>query len=852
MKNRVELLLGVGIFFLLFFLTIGYASYSKIVELNGNVTLKEPGIMQITSIEEHSSDLPEGSGGPKLVNGDITLEYSFTIEKASQNSENYTATYLVNVANNSPYDYVFTGFSLEPTITVNGEVSEQGGAVLTYEYTDLGVANQVNINETIPAGKPGVIVITIHFSIKSEIDNATIGVGGSANVNTSTDNSGSFYAGIVNSPVTLDLTDDTVPDCFNVDVTNTYSSKQSYYFSLTSNNFSLVDRNGNNLGYFDIEAPSENNEENVQNVELCIVENEGSVFASETVKTQVVINPTGLSNFSTGTITINVDVTDDVTYTGAPQINNVTFSTVKYDQTDSSLVTNTSWARIDTDSIDVEAWYIDLYSDAGTLITTFEISGEENISNYELKIPQSVLTGNTAFTEALGNSSNFYIKVYGKYPNIDSGGSRCEENTNYCVVSDSVSLKYQFTLTYSGNATMTNITDETNKTTTVYLNNSFTSVITSSSGYTLSGVTVTKGSGDTATTLTSGTHYSYALQENSSTVADFTILDDVIDNDITVAVSAYYSNWECLIKGTKIKVYGGYKNIEDIKYDDLLVAYSYELGKEVYEYPIKIEKEGKTNHYQRITFDDGSILNTFGSHGIFSIDANKFVSVLDRDNFDVGTSVLKLEDGNFKEVKVVGLEMIEEETTYYNITSTRYLNVIANGFLTTDPILAISNNFGFNEDFTWSDERDKYLATGDFIPYEMLKDYFPKYLYEGIRMGEAKNLINQGLINIEEYVAKFSQMQFVSIPTDKDGNNKWMITTSTDLENNSKGNYYTEGSFYKLPKSKEYAGKRFIGWYNTADNKYYQDGDLVQVNHGMYFDAVYEELYLFNNSLIKK
>ena len=844
MRTKIDLLIGIAMTFVLCFLTIGFAAYDQVLVLNGDLGLKKPGVIHITKISEHSSDLPNGAGGPSLTSdGKIKLEYSFTVSKQEAN---YSATYLIEVQNDSPYDYLFSGFSLEPTVTVTGATSNEAGATLTYEYVDLGLDNQINVNDSILAGDSGVVAVKVSFYVASEKNNTTIMVGGSAGVNTSTDNSGTFYGGVVGSPVTLDLTSDNTMACFNVDVTNTYKSQQTYNFTLTNNNFVLVDSSGNSLNNFIIDAPSETSDNNTQRLELCMMIKDGSQFATDIEKTQVVINPSGLSSFSIGTLTINVDKDEEIIYEGRPEVENVTFEAVKYDQDTSSLITTATWSRKDTDGLSMTNWYINLYSEAtDSLITTFTIDGDENIANYQLSIPSSVLTSES-FTNVIDSGGNFYIKVYGIDTAGNSGESYCSDTTDYCVASDAISLKYQFTLTYSGSATLTNT--ESNAA-IVYLNNSFDTVITSNTNYTLSGVSITKGTGETPISLESNIDYIYALQEGSSNIADLTILENVINDDITITVNTNYSGWSCLVKGTKIKVYGGYKNVEDIKYDDLLVAYSYELGREVYEYPIKIEEEGSASSYQRTNFSDGSVLNTFSSHGIFSSDANKFVSVLDRSNFDVGTTILKVDNGKFKKVKVVKIEQIEEDTTYYNITSTRYLNVIANDFITTDPILPISNIFEFNENLTWGKDREEYLKTNDFIPYEMLKNYFPKYLYEGIRMGEAKHLINNGIISVEDYVSKFSKMRFVPIPTDSFGKNKWMVTTSLDLANNLKGSYYIEGSYYKLPKAKTYFNKKFIGWYNTADNKYYQNGDLVLVNYGMYFEAVYEDVGLFRNKL---
>ena len=863
MKNNKDLIMGISLVVVLFFLTIGYALYEQPLNLNSNLGLKKPGTLEITKLETYASNLPTDAGSLELINGQLSLNYTFKVGNASSEGEQeYEATYLITLTNNSPYDYVFSGFSLEPQLDIQGTTSENAGAVLTYEYSSVVVDKKVNIGETIPVNDKGVVAITIHFVVKSQANNTTIGVGGGANVNTSTDDSGTFYGGIVDAPVTLDLTSAMTKTCFEVDVTNTHKMDLTYNFSLINNNFYLVDSLGNPLGDFQISAPSETRSENSQTVKLCVNIKEGAQFPSETEKTQVVIHPVGLSSFSVGTITINVDKDEEVVFKGLPELSDLSFKALRYNldtenNSNSSLITSATWTRTDSNGFSMDFWTVELYGRVGetdTLIETFTVGGDEDTTIHELSIPTSVLTS-TKFTNIINNNGNFYIRVYGTDAAGYSGKEECgKEGTSSCIVSDLANLKYQFNLTVTSAVTDVSVssTNTTNNQATVYLNNPFTTVVTvTTTNYTINGVTVTKGSGEEVTTLNSTDHYTYAQKSNSSTAADLSIKENVIDDDINISVASYYSGWSCLIKGTKIKVLGGYKNIEDIKYDDLLEVYSYELGRVVYEYPIKIEKEGKTDTYQRITFSDQSTLDTFSSHGIFSKDLNQYVSVLDRENFNIGTTVLKIENGKFKEVKVIKIEEIHEDTTYYHIASTRYLNVLANDFLTTDPILPISNIFTFNDDLTWGSDREEYLRTNDFIPYEYLKDYFPKYLYDGIRMHEAKHLINQGIISVEEYVARFSQMNFYPIPTDEFGNNKWMVTTSLDIELNRKGEYYREGSYYHLPKPKTYFNKEFLGWYNTADNKFYQEGDRVLVSYGMYFEAIYKDNNLFRIPKLK-
>ena len=77
-------------------------------------------------------------------------------------------------------------------------------------------------------------------------------------------------------------------------------------------------------------------------------------------------------------------------------------------------------------------------------------------------------------------------------------------------------------------------------------------------------------------------------------------------------------------------------------------------------------------------------------------------------------------------------------------------------------------------------------------------------------------------------------------PIQKDNENYWMVTTSEDKVSDYNSNIYLkkEGSTYRLPASEHLNLK---GWFNTADNKMYYPNDLVKVEHGLHFIAIYED-----------
>lgn len=294
----------------------------------------------------------------------------------------------------------------------------------------------------------------------------------------------------------------------------------------------------------------------------------------------------------------------------------------------------------------------------------------------------------------------------------------------------------------------------------------------------------------------------------------------------------------CLVEKTKIKTIDGYKNIEDIRYDDLLATWSYDLGKIVYEYPIWIEKEDVSDYYQKTTFSDGTVLKTVGFHGVYSYDLNKFVSVDDKDNFKVGTNVAMVDNGNLKKVTVTDIEIIEERVKFYHVESTRYYNIIANNIITTDGHVELTNLYDFNSNITWNGNEEILKDKNNLYSYNDL-NMVPYYLYKGLRMKEAKHLVNNNVITKEELINILNSTMLnedeTLKPITKNGSRYWMVTLETDnISVKNKGKYLKkEGSIYVLPKDDDVKY-----WYNSSDNKYYKPGSKVTVNHGMHFTKI--------------
>ena len=118
---------------------------------------------------------------------------------------------------------------------------------------------------------------------------------------------------------------------------------------------------------------------------------------------------------------------------------------------------------------------------------------------------------------------------------------------------------------------------------TVDYGQTYQTTITAENGRTLpTGLTITMGGQTLA-------NNSYTYNANNGTLRIPNVTGDL---NITGATGGNV----CLIKGTKILLADGkYKNIEDIRYDDLLMVWNYETGKLTKEYPIWMEKENVSN-----------------------------------------------------------------------------------------------------------------------------------------------------------------------------------------------------------------------------------------------------------------
>lgn len=771
---------------LLSFISIGFASYDQITSISGLTTVKKAGIVEITDVTLVSSSNVQSSATPTFDKQNATFNIVFGGTDAT-----YQAVYQITLTNNSVYDYAYAGFNYNPTVT-----STNGTGTGTLTVTTTGISN----GDIIAPGASKVFTVTLDLAVTDP--NTTYNADVTSDVSGSTNNNGNLVGSV--TPTTGDLTGTNTLAAFTAEVINTYNYQKVFTLTSSNSNFSVVDSNGNDITSFTIAANT------TSSYTFYLKAKSDAIFLTNSATTTITLGGNNITSSNIGDLTLSVDiyVAPDTTI---PTVGNASLTIL-----DTAGSFTASWSRIDSGGTNITNYTLLLYDSNNNLINTYNTNSDVTTHTY---------TGMSAAT--------YYFVVYGTDAAGNTGSASASSATTangYATKSNSVAMKWVFNVTNS----LSSMTSS--GATTASLHKTYTATLTASTFYTLpTSITVTMG----GTTLTSGTGYTYSSSTGAISIPSVT-------GDITITGTATRNI--CLVEGTKILLANGtYKNIEDITYNDLLLTYSYDTGKFIGEYPIWIEKTHQIEGYRLITFSDGSYLKTVGYHGIYSYDLNKFVSVDNKEDFKVGTTVASINSSHtgFTKVKVTSIKYIKHVVNYYHVVSTRYYDIIANNLLTTDGTTILSNLYGFTPNITWPNIRNTTLANKyNVYKYENLADLIPQYMFVGMRMEEAKVLTKYGLdlTTFKMYLASNQvNPNMVLNPPNINGLNKWMVTTSDDKVTilNEKTYLVSEGSAYLLKEPKNTTN--FIGWYNSVDGKIYQVGEHAKIYCGTYFEALYQE-----------
>ncbi len=795
--------------------TYGTKTYQNDVLTITNVTsdiVCQPiyGEIAVTNITYNSTDSVNVLDQTTPIPNGMNATFDITYERdANATTNDMKAVYNITITNDFYNDYIFNGFDFNPAITANAGDS-------AYIEPELIGINQ---GEVIPARTSKSFQLVLNLIANNP--NGTYTTTGNAEAETTqpAEETGNLTATLTATGRDLTQASNRIP--LAITVSNTYPVAKEYQIISSTTNFQLVDASGNPLTTFTIAG------ETTDTINAYVKVNSNAMFNQSTASTSIILTSSGMANYVISNLEFDVSIS----------------------------------AGVDTTPVSVSNATIDwLYEGSNSYPTPdavrVEWSGSDNVGgsgvlNYTVKVYAS--DGTLKKTETVGSNQqyanvkgsdwangSYYAVVYGEdnYHNSGAAYESQADTSPYASKSSNGTFTWRYSIDESGLSKLDCSPDF------AYYKQKYTCSMTPT-GSTMNGdevpssvTSVYLGSTRLTTSANSnGSYYKYTPASNSrsATLEVFNVTDVV---KITATASS-----SCLVEGTKILMANGtYKNIEDIKYDDLVMVHSYDTGKLVPGYLLWIEKEHSIETYQKITFSDGTILKTAGWHGVFEPELNKFVSVNNPYEFRVGSKVLKLNKDRtgYDTITVTNIELVEEKVKYYHIVSNNYYNTFSNDILTTVGTVVLSNLYGWDENVTWPKEiRAK--AMEDMYTYDDLEGVIPHYQFVGLRAGEAKYLADYGLSleALQGYLlAHLSNPDMVLEPMKILNHNVWMVTTSEDnVTALNKSNYLMrEGDTYTLPVGKK--GK--VKWVNTADNKAYNPGDKVTVDHAIYFEAVYE------------
>lgn len=777
--NKEKIFLIV-IFIGVLFMGIGYATVNNsTLTISGLLSGADNGTVRITEVTQ-TQKTNNITVTESHTDTSIAINLSFDLQRNdSTASDEHSVTYRITIYNDSWYTYNIGPEVFNPAITK----SAPSGESLDHAYQVNGISRGDSIESK--QSKTFTIKITAYPS--GGRGTYQLGVNSEVKAEESTEG---ILTGTISGNTTGDLTGSNTMVPFTATLLNSYQRSKTFNFELSNPNYSIVDANGNAYPTQTINAETEN-----QNYTFYIKRNSDK-YPNSPQQVNVYLVPTDDDRSSIGVVTLSVDVDLNLTDNTDPVISSLTVT-----KGNTTRTLKAQWVA--TDNIAIDHYDVFLY----------------NNSNQIVQSQTNLVDDNYTFTNVANGT--YYVTLIA----YDSRNS-AEQNTT----------AKSYTWTYSVTISCDGCTASPSSG-SVEAGGTFTATFDGDSNHNppsgMDSVTMYDSTTGIRSNVSNGTYH----YNDSSTSSYQFKLENITGN---VAISASGTNKGCLVKGTKIMLASGkYKNVEDIKYDDLLAVWNYNTGTITYEYPIWIEKEKKTSYITRIEFSDNTYLDIAINHALYDTDLNMFVDMYGDNHFKIGSNIAKINnDGTFSKVKITNIKTINKETTYYFIGSTTYYNVIANNILTTDQNTMISNLYGFNNNAIWPEEKNIALANkSNIVNYNYFKDILPYYLFKGFRVEEAGYLFNNNSTSSElfkEYIIDYiTSEKFLLNPINKNGHNYWMVTTNLDnINDNNKFKYlFKEGSLYTLPNNAK-------SWYSTSDNKYYNPGEFVTINHGMHFIAI--------------
>ena len=179
----------------------------------------------------------------------------------------------------------------------------------------------------------------------------------------------------------------------------------------------------------------------------------------------------------------------------------------------------------------------------------------------------------------------------------------------------------------------------------------------------------------------------------------------------------------CLAAGTLITLADRTrKPIEDITYDDELLVWDFDAGAFASAKPLWIKIKETAAQYNRLEFDDGTILKTINQHRIFNKAASRFTYPMSE---ETPIGITTFSDTETCPI-LIAKTVVEEPVDYYNVVTNYHMNLFANGILTS---------LRYNNIYLICDMKFKKWDR-PIAPISIFDGAVPQEYYDGLRLGE--------------------------------------------------------------------------------------------------------------------
>lgn len=141
----------------------------------------------------------------------------------------------------------------------------------------------------------------------------------------------------------------------------------------------------------------------------------------------------------------------------------------------------------------------------------------------------------------------------------------------------------------------------------------------------------------------------------------------------------FYHGASCFAAGTLITLADfSQKPIEDLSYNDNLLCFDFKTSQFKSAKPLWLQRRLRSDHYFKIAFADGSVLNAVGpqkSHRLYNATKRSFIYPQDWSQHD------RAFNSKGETVEIVSIKRINNPVDYYNLEIGYYLNEFAEGIL---------------------------------------------------------------------------------------------------------------------------------------------------------------------------